>query len=246
MATAIPEWQSKGDVTVSGMKAKGNTQGSNLSIAATSTIQHKQLLSETALTLNRMNLTTQAEGAIVYDIYTFSSKIGRDLSKSLRASVGVEALHNTLMMVDHGTTVYAEARQALLSGEKHGLTVGAGLGYSWYTFDQARTDARLGSPASTNTDYSPASPAWRLTENYRLSLPNKIVLSQDGSYTDYFANGAGHSYTLGASLDCPLIKHISFVPAYRLTDVMFSNTIVDQLGVFPRDSIFTLGAKVSF
>ena len=246
VVTATPEWQSKGDITVSGMKAKGNTQGSNLSIAFTNTLQHKQLLSETAMTLNRMNLTTQTMGAMVYNIYTLSTKVGHDVSKNLRASVGVEALHNTLMMVDHGTTVYVEARQALLSGQTHALTVGAGLGYSWYAFDQTSADLRVASPASTKTNYSPSSPAWRMTGNYRLSLPNKIVFSHDVSYTDYVANGAGHSYTLGTSLDCPLTKHVSFVPAYRITEVLFSNTVIDQLGVFPRDSTFTLGAKVTF
>ena len=81
VVTATPEWQSKGDITVSGMKAKGNTQGSNLSIAFTNTLQHKQLLSETAMTLNRMNLTTQTMGAMVYNIYTLSTKVGHDVSK---------------------------------------------------------------------------------------------------------------------------------------------------------------------
>jgi hypothetical protein len=242
--TPMPDqWLFHAEGTLSYMNASGNTTGSTFDTSANAEIRKSRITSISYVQLSRKNMVYGfGQGTVDYAERTLREQVDIGVTPRTMFVVGIEAYRNTLMFMDKRLNVYGGMGATLYRNEKQQVTFTGGVGHADFTFDRVRMMTI--NPSRTGLlNAEPSSGGALGMQTWRWKVSPRFSFSEDASYMKYFDSYLGHRWAINLNGNVPINKLFSFQLTYRLREE--TNTIIEALGLSPRDRTFLMGIKAS-
>jgi hypothetical protein len=237
------KWLTHVQGTIALMHADGNTEGYSVDVRSSFDARYRRVTNRFEFDTGRQDIIYGLGGGQVQShTHTIRDQVEYDLTRRALLVAGIEGFADTLRFLNGRTSVYGGGGITIAESARQKLAVTGGLGFVHFDYD-AEAMIHL-NPAIALLPASPSSGAVVVQQSWRIRLPNGITLTQGANLTEYFEAILGKQYGFSISVDIPLGRHVSFVPAWRVRDE--GNVYTEALRMKEQDRTLNLGIRFSY